>query len=150
MRAALLVLILILFSGTASADYQISLVGTTTALSPSGQSIQLTGGGRFDPQAQSVKISGTFVVLTPDGLAIRRGTWKVHHFDKFTVWRNKEEVGGVLEVMATLVTDSGVLDQQRMRFICLVGKPASFGEDEGVTIGPFLEAAGGVVRFLAR
>jgi hypothetical protein len=144
------VLAMLLFSSAAWADYKLNLVGTTTALAASGQSIQLTGGGSFDPDAQSVTMSGSFVVLTQEGVAIRRGTWKAHHFDKFTSWKSNHELGGVLEVMATLVSENGVLDQQRMKFICLVGKPASFGEDEGVTVGPFLEAAGGVVRFLVR
>src|SRR4051794_10305425 len=97
-------------ASTAHADYKLNLVGTTTALSASGQSIQLTGGGSFNPEVQSVAMSGSFVVMTPEGVAIRRGTWKAHHFDKFTAWKSKAEVGGVLEVMATLVSENGVLD----------------------------------------
>jgi hypothetical protein len=146
------VLSVLLVALPARADYKVTLVGTNRAVSPSGESIQLTGNGMFDPDTQVARINGSFTILAPDGKAIRRGTWRTHAFSRFTHWGGPDprEHGGVLEVMATFVSDNGVLEQQRMRFTCLVNRPESSGADEGVTVGRFVEAAGGTVRFAAR
>jgi hypothetical protein len=143
---ALLVLSLSLVSRPARADYQVNLVNTT-ALSATGETIRLTGGGTFDPDAQAVRISGTFTVVGLSGITLRRGTWRAHQLDHFTAWKGPHELGGILDLMATLMFDSGGIDQQRMRLVCTSNKPPTVGEDEGVSVGSFLEHEGGMVQF---
>jgi hypothetical protein len=144
------VLSLLLVSSTAFADYKLALSNGPMALSTSGDTIHLTGGGTFDPDTQIVKMSGAYVVMSRDQVVLRRGTWRVHQFTRFIAWPSNVEMGGILEVMATLTSDGGAIDQQKMRFTCLVNKPATFGADEGVTVGNFMEEAGGMVRFVRR
>jgi hypothetical protein len=141
------VLWVVLLSSTAWADYRVTLVGATTALAPSGEALQLTGGGSFDPGAHAVRLSGEYVVRTSSGLEVQRGTWRAYSLERFTAWKHARDLGGVLEVMATLTSSTGKIDQQKMRFICTHWKPATVGEEEGVTFGPYAEAAGGLVRF---
>src|SRR6185436_4259617 len=126
MRASL-VLLSCLVSSPARADYHVNLAGTATALAPSGETIQLTGGGSFDPDAQVVRMSGNFVVVGRDGAPVKRGTWRAHQLGRFSAWRGSHELGGVLEVMATVVSESGAIDQQRMRFVCTSNKPPTVG-----------------------
>jgi hypothetical protein len=141
--------VLCLLSAPARADYQLTLAGAT-AVSPSGDAIQLSGGGTFDADGQDVRISGSYVVVDANGVQVRRGTWHVHQLGKFVPWRGRHELGGLLEVMATLVSEAGAIDQQRMRFVCTSNKPATIGEDEGVSVGNFLEHASGMVTFRKR
>jgi hypothetical protein len=142
--------VLLLMAAPAHADYQLNLVGAATAVSASGESIWLTGGGTFNPDGEEVHIGGTFIIHDSNGTALHRGTWRAHQLSRFIPWRGIHELGGVLEVMVTIVTDTGKMDQQRMRFVSTSNKPANVGEDEGVSIGSFLEHDGGMVRFHKR
>jgi len=141
--------VLCLLSAPAHADYQVTLAGAT-AVSASGEAIQLSGGGTFDAYGQDVRISGSYVVLDANGAQVRRGTWRFHQLGKFVPWAGRHELGGLLEVMATLVSEAGTIDQQRMRFVCTSNKPATFGEDEGVSVGAYLEHGSGMVSFRKR
>jgi hypothetical protein len=132
--------------GVARADYNVTLVAPTTSTALSGAAVQLTGGGRFDPEAPSVAIGGRYTELGPDGTRLREGTWKAISFLRFVAFpgKNPRELGGVLEVMATF---SGAPLPMRMRLVSGVNRPVKFGEEEGVTVGEFVEKSSGGVRF---
>jgi hypothetical protein len=141
-----LLTMLVVSVGAAHADYGVTLVAPATSLAPSGAAVQLSGGGRFDPVSQSVTISGRYVELGSDGARVREGTWKAISFLRFMPFdgKDKRELGGVLEVMATL---SGAPLPVRMRIVSGMNRPVKFGEEEGVTVGEFVEKSSGAVRF---
>jgi hypothetical protein len=141
------VLTLVAHAPRARADYRVTLVGENRAVAASGAVIRMTGGGRFNAAVESARLEGTFAQIGSQGTLIKKGTWRSVAFVRFRRFGSGDQVGGVLEVTAKFVADNGTFEELPVRFTSLVGKPDTFGEDPGTTVGPFTDKESGQVKF---
>ena len=129
-------------------SFNFNLVGPNTAEAPTGQTLEMTGSGSFNPTGPVVA-SGSFVISSATGAVVARGTWSATAFMGFMGFGgpNPGTQGGHLSMTATLFSDGGApLVGQLMSVNCRVNAPPGAGP-EGVTIGNFTTITHGLTIF---
>jgi hypothetical protein len=133
--------------------YAFNLLGPQTATN-GAQTISVTGGGSFDPTAQTVVASGTFQITNnSNGAVISAGTWKATAFDSFCSRGGtiSGEQGGVLVITVTLFPKGGEpITDVTLTVMCLIGTGCNaFAEGVTVTgsLGSFTEVVRGATLF---
>ncbi len=139
---------------TSHTVYSFDLTKGDTASSPSegmmaspGDWINVKGSGTFDPTAQTVNASGSFVHYNSSGSVVCQGTWVATAFTSFTDFgknANGQE-GGVLSLMVThQCSVSGMtMANIPMTVTSTVNAPA--GYVAGITVCDFTTPTGGKV-----
>lgn len=146
----LVILPFLLVAATASAaNVGLTLEGPVVVQNPgTGDTLRLTGAGRFDPTAGTVTASGSFTHVLSDGSVFRRGTWVATGFTSFIAFggSNNGLQGGILDLTVTLFPDGGApVTGLAMEILCMINAPP--GVEEGVTLDGFTELISGTTAF---
>ncbi len=142
-------LILLLASATQAtvSSYSFNLVGPQTTGDGAGNTIQTTGSGSFDTQAETVVASGSF---NSTGGVVTKGTWTATGFVSFQPFGgpNPGLQGGVLQILVTMSFASGGQETNvPMSVTCRIHAPSGFTGEEGITIGSFTKVIRGATLF---
>ena len=130
-------------------SFNFNLIGPSTAKAPTGETIEMTGSGSFNPTGPIVA-SGSFAISSVTGAVVARGTWSATALNLFVPFGgpNPGTQGGHLLMTVTLFFEGGAtLAGKTMTVTCLVSAPSGTTLDEGVTIGIFTTSTHGLTLF---
>ena len=136
--------------------YSFDLTRGDTASSPNaggmaspGDWIRVKGSGTFDPKAQTVQASGSFVHYNSSGSVVCQGTWVATAFTSFTDFGTNADgqEGGVLSLVVThyCKTMGMKMTGLPMTVTSTVKAPAGSSYVEGTTVHVFTVPTGGTV-----
>lgn len=134
---ALLILALAPAAVAKDVTYSFSLLGAQKATNGT-QTIAVTGGGSFDPAAETIVASGSFQITNnSNGAVLSAGTWKATLFNSFCSRSgpNSGVQGGVLVITVTLFpTGAGPIPSVSMTITCAVGTGCGSVEEDAITV----------------
>jgi hypothetical protein len=134
----------------ADSTYGFSFFGPQVSSAPSGDTIEVSGSGSFDPSADAVVGSGSFTISTPSGSVIKKGTWKATAFGSFRAFGGPRPgfQGGQLQITVTMFPNEGSpMTGVSMTVNCRIFAPADFTGPEGIMIGDFSQVVRGATLF---
>jgi hypothetical protein len=136
-----------------AAVYGFNLGPPNTSLNPTtGDTIRVTGGGKFDTTLGGVVANGAYSIQNAAGAVTERGTWASTAFGDFVAFGgpNPGVQGGILHMTVTLFPHGGAPKTNvPVTVICpFEENEGVFDEDEDATIvGDFAVPTGGITVF---